>query len=261
MTTIEDANEHLINRSYDLVPFRKAGIESGRIVEIIMQESNGLWEEIDGSGGGIFIVSDVMTIRQAYQVQREVSELLKAILDSGQSPHGIYHAEEAACRKTLQKPVTVNFSDLPLIDVIQFLAANTNSRMFLDKLSIEEAGLLLDEPISLVMKGQTLATTLHFILRDLELTTLIQSGELFITTIEVANERVRTVVYDVRKIQEPEQLHAAMESLTSGLWENVDGASGTMSLTGNGLLVVRQTDEIHREVAAVLRMFMARGTN
>jgi hypothetical protein len=93
------------------------------------------------------------------------------------------------------------------------------------------------------------------------LTTVIRAGELFITTIEVANERLHSVVYDARKIQDPSQLLEAVPALTSGLWEEVDGSGGTMSLTENGLLVVRQTEETHREIASVLETFVAKGTN
>jgi hypothetical protein len=50
-------------------------------------------------------------------------------------------------------------------------------------------------------------------------------------------------------------------SLTDGSWEEVDGRGGALSLTENGLLVVQQTEETHREIAAVLKMFLAKGPN
>jgi hypothetical protein len=113
VTTIEVANERLINRSYDLAPFRKAGIDSGTLKEIVLQESNGLWEDVDGCGGRVMIVGDVMTIRQGFGVQREVLSILKAILDPGQRNYRVYDrvydAERMACLHALQKPVTVDF--------------------------------------------------------------------------------------------------------------------------------------------------------
>ena len=253
VTTIEKANEHLVNRSYDLAPFRKAGIEPGSLVEIVIQETNAWWEEVDGHGGKVSIVGNVMTIRQAYQAHREVQHLLEAILQPGWQPHGIYHSDYLACLQALETPVTVNFSELPLVDAVEFLSRTTESAIFLDGVSIEEAGLLVDEPVSLVMSDQSLATMLHLILRDLELTTTIRSGELYITPVEVADDDFHTVVYDVRNTQDPKQLSITLQSLTSGMWEEVEGYGGTLSLTENGLLVIRQSDRIHREIADLLQ--------
>jgi hypothetical protein len=102
VTTIEVANEILINRSYDLAPFRAAGIAPGTLLEIVMQATDALWEEVDGSGGRISIVGDVMTIRQPYQVHRRLPELLNAIVSPNTPSQGIYQAEKIACLHALQ---------------------------------------------------------------------------------------------------------------------------------------------------------------
>ena len=261
VTTIEVANEILTNRSYDLAPFRAAGIAPGTLLEVVMQATDALWEEIDGSGGRVSIVGDVMTIRQTYQVHRGLPQLLEAIANPGAPGGGIYQAEEVACLRELAVTTNVNFTDTPLCDVVEFLSRQHEMPIFLDTIAIEEAGLLSDEPISFVMSGKSLATTLRLMLSEFELTTVIRSGELFVTTIEVANEHLHSVVYDVRKIQDPSQLLEALPALTSGLWEEIDGSGGEMSLTENGLLIVRQTEEIHREIASVLKTFVAKGTN
>jgi hypothetical protein len=258
VTTIEISNERLINRSYDLSPFQKAGIEPGTLLEIVMQESEALWAEVDGSGGGIIVVGDVMTIRQSYQAHREAEQILKAILDSGKPTYGIYHTEYAARLKTLQRPVSVNFADTPLGDVIDYLSRATESRIYLDVVAIEEAGLLTDEPVSLIMDGQSLATTLRLMLAPFELTTVVRSGELFITTIGVANEMLHSVVYDVRKIQDSRELGNAVMFVTDGLWEVVDGSGGTLSVTESGLMIVRQTDSVHRQIANFLNLHNGR---
>jgi hypothetical protein len=148
-----------------------------------------------------------------------------------------------------------------LTDVVEYLARAVNAPIFLDVVAIEEAGLLTDEPINFVLGGRSLSTILRLMLSEFELTTAIRSDELFITTIEMANEDLHSVVYDVRKIQEPRQLLPAVMFMTSGQWEEYDGSGGTLSLTENGLLVVRQTEETHREIAKVLKTFVAKGTN
>jgi hypothetical protein len=97
-------------------------------------------------------------------------------------------------------------------------------------------------------------------LKDLELMTLIRFGEVFVTTIEVANENLHTIVYDVAELHDHEQLIAALQSLSSELWEEIDGSGGTISPTGNGLLVIRQTDQCHREIAGLLDLYASKST-
>ena len=261
VTTVEVANEKFLNRSYDLAPFRAAGIAPGTLLEIVMQTTDALWEEIDGSGGRISIVGDVMTIRQTYQVHRRLPKLLGTIANPNLPDQGIYQAEKLACLQTMEQSVTANFADTPLTDVVEYLVRQIDLPIFLDVVAIEEAGLLTDEPVSFLMSGKSLATTLRLMLSEFELTTVIRSGMLFITTVEVANENLHSVVYDVRKIQDTSQLLEAVPALTSGLWAERDGSGGEMSLTENGLLVVRQTEETHREIASVLKTFVAKGTN
>jgi hypothetical protein len=59
----------------------------------------------------------------------------------------------------------------------------------LDTISIEEAGLLVDEPINLVLAGVTLRSVLNTMLSDFELTFLIEDEVMKITTVEVAGEK------------------------------------------------------------------------
>jgi hypothetical protein len=186
--------------------------------------------------------------------------LLAAIANPNLPGQGIYKAEKLACLQAMQKPVTVNFTDTPLSEVSEYLSRSVDAPIFLDVVAIEEAG-LIDEPVTLAMSGKSLATTLRLMLAKFELAVVICSGELFITTIEVANERLHSVVYDVRKIQDPSQLLEAVPALTSGVWAERHGSGGEMSLTENGLLVVRQTEATHREIASVLKTFVAKGTN
>ena len=144
--------------------------------------------------------------------------------------------------------------------MVRFLSDATSTRIHLDVVGLEEAGLSVDESVNPTITGRSLATTLRLLLRDLELTTSIRSGEIFITTIEVANENLQVVVYDIRNVENEEQLTTAIPTLTSGNLRYTDGSGGTLSLTGNGLLVVRQTDQVHTEIADLLQMFAARGT-
>lgn len=111
----------------------------------------------------------------------------------------LHRASTAEKRITaaLDDQTTVNFADLPLIDAVQFLSRTHEIPIILDTLSIEEAGLLVDEPINLILAGVTLRSVLKIMLGDLELTYIIEDEVMKITTVEVANERLSTRVYPV----------------------------------------------------------------
>ncbi|MGZ0172281.1 MAG: hypothetical protein ACKVHE_22295 [Planctomycetales bacterium] len=53
---------------------------------------------------------------------------------------------------------------------------------------------------------------------------------------------------------------AALQELSSDLWEEFIGSGGTISRTGNGLLVIRQTDQSHREIAGLLDLYASKST-
>lgn len=97
----------------------------------------------------------------------------------------------------LDDQTTINFADTPLTDVVEYLQRQHDIPIILDVVAIEEAGLLVDEPINLVLAGVTLQSALKIMLAEFELTYVIEDEVMKITTIEVANEKLSTRVYPV----------------------------------------------------------------
>jgi hypothetical protein len=97
----------------------------------------------------------------------------------------------------LDDQTTINFADTPLTDVVDFLSRTHEIPIILDKVAIEEAGLLVDEPVNLTLAGVTLQSALKIILSESELTYVIEDEVMKVTTIEVANEKLSTRVYPV----------------------------------------------------------------
>jgi hypothetical protein len=97
----------------------------------------------------------------------------------------------------LDDQTTINFADTPLLDVVEYLQRQHDIPIILDVVAIEEAGLLVDEPIDLVLAGITLQSALKIMLSEFELTYVIEDEVMKITTIEVANEKLSTRVYPV----------------------------------------------------------------
>src|SRR5262245_64206875 len=76
---------------------------------------------------------------------------------------------EARIVRTLAEPTTVEFLDLPLEDCITFLKEYHNVNVWLDKVSLSDAGVALDQPVTLKLAVVTLESVLHLLLEPLQL--------------------------------------------------------------------------------------------
>src|SRR5262245_5390231 len=81
---------------------------------------------------------------------------------------------EARIVRTLAKPTTVEFLDLPLEDCITFLKEYHNVNVWLDKASLSDEGVALDQPVTLKLAGVTLESVLHLLLGPVQLDWIIQ---------------------------------------------------------------------------------------
>src|SRR5262249_8310241 len=72
-----------------------------------------------------------------------------------------YNPTEEKIRRTLSKPTTVEFLDLPLEDCITFLKEYHNINIWLDKPTLTDEGVALDQPITLKLAGATLRSVLE----------------------------------------------------------------------------------------------------
>ena len=122
----------------------------------------------------------------------------------------------------LNDQTTINFADTPLIDAVEYVSRQHEIPIILDVISLEESGILTDEPINLILSGITLRSALKIMLEDLDLTYLIEDEVMKITTIDIANEKLSTRVYPVGDLVV--QLNA--QQLGGGLGGAFGGGAG-----------------------------------
>jgi hypothetical protein len=108
-----------------------------------------------------------------------------------------YNPTEEKIRRTLSKPTTVEFLDLPLEDCITFLKEYHNINIWLDKATLTDEGVALDQPITLKLAGVTLRSVLKLLLEPVQLTYVIEDEVMKITTSAKAGEKLTTRVYPV----------------------------------------------------------------
>jgi len=257
VTSLAGEEEREVSRSYFIRQFLVDGFTENSLIETIQEMTSGYWESIDGEGGTLGLVGDVLTIRQNWQTHREIELLLGTMLTRAEEAPVRYPAESLRLtRRIEQRLEEAKFTETPLNEVVIFLSEASGIRIRIDEEALQEEGWEKDSPVSLTLKNQSIRTILRLALKPLELQAIVNEGALEITTAVRAKETLSTVAYDVRDLDDNagqlKQLEAAIERTNGGPWMNRDSDGGVLLIPGGGRLVVRQTGEGHREIRQLL---------
>ena len=169
----------------------------------------------------------------------------------------------------LNSPAQLEFVKTPLQDVVEHLKDRYHIEVQLDKTALDDVGIGADTPVTKSFKGMTLRAALRLMLHDLKLTYIIQNEVLLITTPETAEARLTTVVYPVADLLEVGRdengnvvadFDSLIDMITSTVqpttWDAVGGPGSIARYSvGTALsLVISQTQEVHEEIADVLKL-------
>jgi hypothetical protein len=182
------------------------------------------------------------------------------------APAAGFRAGKEAIEKALVETTSLEFVDTPLQDVVDFLKNKHAVQIVLDKKAMDDVGLSTDTPITMHLGGVTLRSGLKLMLRELDLTWIIDNEVLLITTPEEANSRLTTEMYDVGDLvtcrdennELWEDYHTLIDVITPTVqpttWDCVGGPGSICGATFSSakLLVVSQTQEVHEEIVALL---------
>ena len=92
--------------------------------------------------------------------------------------------------KKLQVTRSVNYKDRTLEEILDELRATSGLNIFVDKQTLDAAGIALQHPVTLRLDGVTLKTALKYVLRNSGLTYVVEDGIVVITAGNVpGNER------------------------------------------------------------------------
>ncbi len=173
---------------------------------------------------------------------------------------------EARIEEALDSPTQIEFIETPLNEVVDDLKDRHQIEIQIDTRALEDVGITTDTPISKDIKGLSLRSTLRLLLRDLDLTFLPGDEVLQITTPEEAENQLTVTVYRVadliacgdcggQRLADAERLvEVLIESVDPDTWDEVGGPGSIVPVSfGNvGALVIAQTYDVHRKIAALL---------
>jgi type II secretory pathway component GspD/PulD (secretin) len=114
---------------------------------------------------------------------------------------------ERAIEYKLNEPITLNFKDTPLQQVIEDLRSMTGLNIVPHTRALHEAGISLDQPLSLSVHNIPLKSALNHLLGKVKLTYAIKENVLQITTEDDGKGKIRTVVYSVADLVVPVDNH------------------------------------------------------
>jgi hypothetical protein len=166
--------------------------------------------------------------------------------------------------RALQSPTMLEFVETPLQDVVEWIGEVHGIQVLLHP-SLADAGINADALVTLILKENELANALDILLERLgggsnALDYVIENQVLKIMTREEAEGHEETHVYETRHLSQFEQdeVVEAIQHGTSGPWEDIDGAGGTITEVKGGL-IIRHTQRGHRQVVDLLEQLARHG--
>lgn len=181
-------------------------------------------------------------------------------------------ATEARIRQQLKKPVSLDFDETPLVEVIACLRDTGDSNFVLDIGGLEEEGVTARQPISIHVDGISLENALDLILQPLGLAFTIEDEVVKVTSRLRAQGRLETVTYPVADLIDPiilaetirpdgEKTPTAelallgeiiMATVAPDSWDVRGGPGSVRTYDKTMSLVIRQTEQAHQEIRYVI---------
>ena len=181
--------------------------------------------------------------------------------------------KERGIEAKLSAPVTLNFTDAPLKQVIDDLRGWENINIYVDQPALDQEGVGLERPVSVKLENVSLKSALNLILRQVHLTYIIKDEVLQITSESAAHGRMQRVTYQVgdliipipnssgnASIRESNATQTREEQLIKLITKTVEprtwsdqGGVGTVDyhpLTKS--LVINQTPDVQEQILDVL---------
>jgi hypothetical protein len=133
----------------------------------------------------------------------------------------------------LNQKISVNFSELPLEDVLEYFAEQIDDNLIIDRQKLLEEGVALDQPISLELSDKPVRQLLKALLDPVQLSTVIQNEAIVVTTSQSASDRLQTQIHAAQDIvyEVPPELHKHIQS-QKPLWKRAPHWGGMMGGTG-----------------------------
>ena len=216
------------------------------------------WSRGGGPACLVPYASDVLVVRQSYQLQRQIerdyAEWLQPVPMAGDvvppSLEGTRMAEQ------LNQITDLDVLETPLWDVMDDLAKRNQVKIVLDELALSDVNIKRTTPISRSLGKRPLRLVLSQLIQGLDLAWEANENEIRITTPEVTEVDLLTEHYlfnDLVLNGEMEPLYDLIYStIEPHSWEHVGGWP-TIRTGVHDVIVIRHSFEAHCKIHALLK--------
>ncbi|TWT65281.1 hypothetical protein [Allorhodopirellula solitaria] len=160
---------------------------------------------------------------------------------------------EESLRAALRRSISLRVPDVPLKEALHILSEMADIPILIDTRALREIEISTDSPITVRASNISTHSMLRLILRNLDLTYVIENEVILITTPSVAEQTLALKTYVL-----PHELVTRSDKILSALITNVKpdvwseaGGTSTSSAIDN-VLVISTTEDVHDDVESFL---------
>ncbi len=261
ITCDDDAERRQHVQVYDMPSFTVDGdLDTQALIDLVEKFTSGEWVDQDGIGGEIDQSGDVLVIRQTQQVHLETALLLEALSREGRIIRVEHPPHHQRLFEALDQTVDIDIESQPLDQVLAHISEQLGVPIRVRVSALQDAGNTSEDLVSYHLGARSLRSVFKHMLVDVagvELTYLIADGMFCITTVDDSVDQLELALYDVRDLLQSTSKSDLLDLVaehTSGEWHDVDGIGGEYSILPNGYMVIRNTNAVHDEIAALLAL-------
>lgn len=249
------ADAQLVTITYPLAGL--GAVDPDMLTNTLETMTSGLWEELDGEGGKIVMISpQAVTIAQTRSAHVEIAALLQhmaAALTGKRAAPTIIERSEEILNRTISKPTNLPAGEMTIDDLAETLRSKLKINVVVLTTALQDEGIDLDTKVTLPAEKQSVIAALTSALADKKLALLIRHEVLQITTQAMVDDLLSVRIYDSRTSKRPaEEIATQVVQLKDiGQWEDIDGIGGTATAYGP-LVLIRQTAVAHEQLAKQL---------
>ncbi len=236
------------------------------LTRFVTESTSVPWQITTGEGGTVSLLGDQLIVRQTYHGHEEVAQLLRfAELALSRAPGSppllVMPADEAAqlarLQKALRREIDLRLVQTPLAEAVALLHDRLGEEVYVEQSEATKQLNVGSMELSLSEGRLVAREALRQLLSPHNLTAMVDDGAIRITTTDQAPFfRQVSAIYDIADLlHTTDDLHAlqsAIQEGTSGSWQQIAGEGGTISDLLGGLLVIRQSEQVHTEIALLL---------
>jgi hypothetical protein len=173
-----------------------------------------------------------------------------------------------------QLKADLRYDETPLSDIVSVIADEFEIPIVFDTHALDEHSISPEVEITLNLRNVSLQSALNLMLQEPgleDLTYVIENEVLLITTLVKAESNLQTRVYAVDDFQLAQSdsrgggaaagfntlPEAIIMCVYSDSWQATKKGEGTIAVIQPGLMIVSQTQRVHREIEELLKMLRA----